>query len=407
MFEIKQKILKKILDVGNKAALSAPQNTKYRNLRVTAEEGMISFEWSHNDVYAVISVEASQSGGDVGITKPAQKIFVAKQVKGLVNSLSADKIISFFEAEDQTNRAEIHWDTAPFYLDVLSLDQFEPSIPAEKETLASVIVDGTKLHDAVSSIQHAMARDDPRAIINGINFNVKNHILALTATDSFRAASAEFKIMSYGQDDFPDQPRPPAQFEFTLAGKPLLSFLKTFKKGGSILVSQKKTSVVFEYTYRHSKEIKFQVHLHMKTLERAAQTTQKYPNVLPHVPTSITSTAKIHTMALSQALTRVTAVRPGHSDTLIISFREEGLGLQLRSTRGALGQFHIVPAEIDGEPGAMSVDRKYLVEAIQGLITHRAEYINVSMRTQSEPLVLKSHSDGTYVELLMPKIIHY
>lgn len=84
------------------------------------------------------------------------------------------------------SRVEVHCGSANFSLPAMPVEEF-PQIPQVDSISGSVPAD--VFADAVAQVSLAASKDDVTPVITGVQFNVNENSLTLTATDRYRVAT--------------------------------------------------------------------------------------------------------------------------------------------------------------------------------------------------------------------------
>ena len=130
------------------------------------------------------------------IEEPGRCVIPGKILSDIVKSLPDASI----EVETKDEQTHITCLDASFTLSSLNPADF-PYFP-QVDPSTTIVLPPAELADAVRCVGKAVSRDESRIILTGIYLTVKDGIVTLAATDSYRLAVAERPIPSTDITDF-------------------------------------------------------------------------------------------------------------------------------------------------------------------------------------------------------------
>ena len=152
------------------------------NVLMIVENGQLSLTGSDTELELLAKLPLVGESVDGEITVPARKLL------DIVRALNHDKIDVQLDGDKMVIKAG----RSRFSLATLPANDF-PSIE-RSESDFSIELKQTDLRSIIDSVSFAMAQQDVRQYLNGMLFEVSDHLLRLVATDGHRLALSNVKV---------------------------------------------------------------------------------------------------------------------------------------------------------------------------------------------------------------------
>jgi len=254
-------------------------------------------------------------------------------------------------------RVQLRCGSASFSLPAMPVDEY-PQIP--RVDSVSGIVPSETFAEAIAQVSLAASKDDVTPVITGVQFEVSENALTLTATDRYRVATRSI--------DWESRDASQAQTALVPA-KVVIEVGKTFGHSGnveiSIVKSEDRELIAF------TGENKTVTSLLIKG---------NYPPVGRLFPESVDNYSVISTADLIEAVGRVGLVLEREA-ALRFSFVEGQVTLEAAGTENAQA-VEIVDAHLVGEDTVVSLKPQFLLD---GLRSTHAEFARIGFTKTDNP----------------------
>lgn len=261
-----------------------------------------------------------------------------------------------------------------------------PTIDKEKSKLFPAIA----LVDALKACLFAVAEDETKQVLTGVNFLVKpNGAIALAATDGHRLATA--RIASQIQQSILEDQKVEEEenLNITIPAKSLEALKKLIPSGkdlgGEIAFYYQDNQLVLEIGDRT---------LTTRTLAGI------YPNYQALIPTEFTNEITLNKSQFLEALERlyVLADRKYNLVKIIVSTVERSLHMLVSSKDVGNGR-ESLDCEIVGGDRTIGFDSKFLIDSLRAL---PSEEVLLQVAEQGKPALLIPLGDFKITHLVMP-----
>nr|WP_256438203.1 DNA polymerase III subunit beta [Canibacter zhuwentaonis] len=119
------------------------------------------------------------------VSKPGRVLVPGKLLANIAKKLSVKEVEVSFDEHDSDNQVEIRNGSAVFKLPAMPVAEY-PEIPT-LDTVSGEVV-GQDFVNAILQVHAAASNDDVTPVLRGINFDIKDNIMTLSATDRYRIA---------------------------------------------------------------------------------------------------------------------------------------------------------------------------------------------------------------------------
>jgi DNA polymerase-3 subunit beta len=266
---------------------------------------------------------------------------------------------------------------------VANLATFEaaefPSLPAGDEDRA-ISLDADLLRRAIARVAFAAARDETRPVLTAVLFDFGPDGLTLAAADGFRLARARLG----GVTSSPHQLLVPARAVGEL---------------GRLLGSRGEVRLLPTAENRGLQVVVGDTALFARLIEG------RFPDVERVIPTEGTTHVSVETAGLLQAI-RVAGLFGSGGDARPVVLEPELGRLHLRARGDESGDAEVdLPTEIEGEPQAIAVNPRLLVDVLEAV---EAERLRLSWSSPQTPIVLREvgRPEAADLFIVMPMADH-
>ena len=254
-------------------------------------------------------------------------------------------------------RVEVRCGSASFSLPAMPVEEY-PQVPRVDAVTGSVPADA--FSDAVAQVSLAASKDDVTPVITGVQFEITENALTLTATDRYRVATRGIDFENQAAQD---------SLSALVPSKIVTEVCKTFSNAGEVRVAivkdDERELVAF------SGGSKTVTSLLIKG---------NYPPVGRLFPTSVDNYAVVNTAELIEAVGRVGLVLEREA-ALRFSFSEGTVTLEAAGTESAQA-VETVDAHLVGEDMVVSLKPQFLLDGLRA--TH-SEFARIAFTRTDNP----------------------
>lgn len=288
----------------------------------------------------------------------------------------------------EDGRVQVKCGSASFSLPSMPVEEY-PNIPAVDEI--SGLVPGEDFADAIAQVSVAASRDDVTPVITGVQFEVNENSLSLTATDRYRVALRGVEWENSGASE---------ELAALVPAKIVIEVGKTFAHAKQVSVAIVKNDD--RELIAFSDENKTVTSLLIKG---------NYPPVRRLFPESTENYAVVNTADLIEATNRVGLVLEKDA-ALRFTFTEGSLTLEAAGSETAQAS-ETVDAHLAGEEMVVSLKPQFLLDGLRA--THsefaRIAFTKTDNPNKPGPVLITSQnskdepSDDSFRYLLQPNLL--
>ncbi len=297
-------------------------------------------------------------------------VIQSKFILDIIRKLPSDLI--HFEMIDRL-KIRIYTENAQYNLNCLDANDY-PNLKMD-EHKDPVLLNGEVLKSLINQTVFAISTQELRPLFTGINITIMGDLLVFLATDSYRLAKKNIKLSTSVATDI----------NIVIPGKNIIELEKIIVDDECVEMHIFNNKVLFKY-----KNIKFQTNLLSGT----------YPNTSNLIPTEFGIIAKLNKADFTASVDRAALLTQG-KDKNIIKMKIENKEMVINSYASEIGKVE-EKLEVDTDPTAMidiSFNSKYMLEALR---TIKEEEILLMMTNDVKPIVIKSVTDESLIQLILP-----
>lgn len=336
----------------------------------------IKFELTNNGLY----LTASDSELTIKVLIEAKEIkeisslggiiIQSKYILDIVRKMPSDLIN--FEVIDGL-KIKIYTDNNQYNLNCLDINDY-PDVKLEINK-DPIIINGEIFKTIINQTVFAISNQELRPILTGVNFKFTKDVLETVATDSYRLAKKNIKLSSPVEKDV----------EIVIPGKNIMELERIITDDSDIEMHIFNNKVLFKY-----KNINFQTNI----------LSGNYPNTSNLIPSEFAYIVKVNKKDFNDAIDRAALLTQG-KDKNIVKMTLENTKMTINSYASEIGK---VEEQLSVETNnkdrlEISFSSKYMLEAIKTL---GEEEILLLLNSDVKPLIIKSLTDESLIQLILP-----
>ena len=333
------------------------------NVLLVVEDGQLKMTTTDLDIVVTgqVAVEEIEENGST--TLPARRL------AGIVRELPASEIA--IEVNDD-NAASMRCGNSFFKILGLPADDFPPA--PRLEDVKEFKVSAQTLRDGLKKVSYAISTDETRYVLNGIFFSLKDHKIALVATDGRRLAMTDSDI------EFPES----QECNVIVPTKAVNELQRLLKDAGD------KEEVRLSIS---AKQIAFETKdnlLVSKLIEG------NYPNFRQVIPGQAKHRVTLEREAFLSAVQRVSLLAQEKSNSVKITFSKGGI--EILANAADIGEAReSLAVKYNGPDMAIAFNPEYLMAPFRNL---DEDEVHLDLIDEVSPGVIRINTPFLYV--LMP-----
>lgn len=304
------------------------------------------------------------------IEKEGSIIIQSKYILDIIRKLPSDLVN--FELMDGL-KIKISSDNSQYDLNCLDPKEY-PSLKLE-EVDKPIVIKGNTFKTIINQTSFAISTQELRPLLTGINFKIVGDLFECIATDSYRLAKKNITLDAPCDENI----------NIVIPGKNIMELDKIINEDEDVEMHVFTNKVLFKY-----KNIIFQSNLLSGT----------YPNTSNLIPNDFSIIVNIKLDNYFNAIDRA-ALLTQNKDKNIVKMRIKGNQMIINSYVSEIGK---VEEKLDIETAAdtdidISFSAKYMLDALK---TMNDEEILILLNGEVKPIVIKSVSDESLIQLILP-----
>lgn len=297
-------------------------------------------------------------------------IIQSKYILDIIRKMPSDLIN--FELMDGL-KIKISSDNSQYDLNCLDPKEYPSMKLEEKEN--PIIVKGNTFKAIISQTAFAISTQELRPLLTGLNFKIVGDVLECIATDSYRLAKKNIKL------DTPSD----EEINIVIPGKNIMELDKIITEDENVEMHVFSNKVLFKY-----KNIIFQSNLLSGT----------YPNTSNLIPNDFAIIVNTKLDNYYDAIDRA-ALLTQSKDKNIVKMKIKNKQMIINSYASEIGK---VEEKLDVETADdavidISFSAKYMLDALK---TIKDEEILILLNGEIKPIVIKSMTDESLIQLILP-----
>lgn len=305
------------------------------------------------------------------IEQTGQVIVPSKYILDIIRKMPCDEInFELFEGY----KLKIYTDVNNYNLNCFDASEF-PIVKMEesKTPLNFKVGDFKKI---IEQTVFAISNQELRPLLTGVNLHVVANVLEVIATDSYRLAKKTIKL----------EESVPEEINVIIPGKNLIELNKSYDQlDDNMEIHVFNNKILFKFS-----NVSFQSNL----------LNGNYPNTANLIPSEFSITATTDLNVFSAAVDRASLLTQGKDKNIVIMNikNEDMLITSYASEIGKVEEKLKIEASTDADIN-ISYSAKYMLEALK---TFDDDKILILLNSDVKPIVLKSVSDESLIQLILP-----
>ena len=304
------------------------------------------------------------------IEKEGSIIIQSKYILDIIRKMPSDEIN--FELMDGL-KIKISSDNSQYDLNCLDSREY-PSLKLE-EVDNPIVINGDVFKSIISQTAFAISTQELRPLLTGLNFKIVGDVLECIATDSYRLAKKNIKL---------DKPID-EEVNIVIPGKNIMELDKIIVDDETVEMHIFSNKILFKY-----KNIVFQSNLLSGT----------YPNTSNLIPKDFAIIVNTNLNDFYSAIDRA-ALLTQNKDKNIVKMRIKNKQMIINSYASEIGKVE-EKLEVETQDDAnidISFSAKYMLDALK---TIKDEEILILLNGEVKPIVIKSMTDESLIQLILP-----
>lgn len=298
-------------------------------------------------------------------------IIQSKFLIDIIRKMPSD-VINFEVIDDL--KIIIYTETSKYNLNCLnSLDY--PQIDIEEKS-NFIKLKANDLKMMIKQVIFAISNQESRPLLTGINIKINDNVIETIATDSYRLAKKTIIL-----DEIYDE-----TIDIVIPGKNIDNLDKILEDSDdNVEIHIFNNKILFKY-----KNVSFQSNL----------LNGNYPNTSSFIPNEFKFVLTTKLDELFSSIDRAALLAQSKEKNIIKMETKEKM-LEISSFASEIGKVEdYIPIERNtDEDIAISFSAKYMMDALR---TFTSEDITIFMNGDSKPIILKSATDETLIQLILP-----
>ena len=297
-------------------------------------------------------------------------IIQSKYILDIIRKMPADLVN--FELMDGL-KIKISSDNSQYDLNCLDPKEY-PSLKLE-ESNNPIVVKGFTFKTIISQTAFAISTQELRPLLTGLNFKIVGDVFECIATDSYRLAKKNIVLSKPSEEEI----------NIVIPGKNIIELDKIIAEDEDVEMHVFSNKVLFKY-----KNIIFQSNLLSGT----------YPNTSNLIPNNFSIMVNTKLNNFFSAIDRA-ALLTQSKDKNIVKMRIKNNQMVINSFASEIGK---VEEKLDIETSNeanidISFSAKYMLDALK---TMKDEEILILLNGEVKPIVIKSITDDSLIQLILP-----
>ena len=247
-----------------------------------------------------------------------------------------------------------------------------PIIPKSPEEI-SFEINIKDIQKAFTQTVFAAALDGRRPVLSGVYLQIKDKVLTVAATDSYRLAEKKIDVSVDNN------------ISVIIPSHTILELVRILTKGegGDMVIKVSKNQIIFNIG---------SIFLTSRLIEGT------YPEYQKIIPTTVTTEATVDIEALTTILKRVNLFAREVSNGIKLQFTTNGI--EVISDNSQIGtEESMYKCDVEGKDQLVSFNAEYLIEGLNNIDGDTAK---IGINDPLTPGILKNTKDTSYIHIVMP-----
>jgi DNA polymerase III subunit beta len=370
-FEIKTDLLKKLVSKVERATAKTTTIPIMQGIYMSVTSDQLTFRAMNSNFGVEVTeiYKENEKNFKVLDGNHAAIVFADRRFASMVNSLprkTATIIIRDKKAVLKSGRAE-------FQLNVLDGAEF-PQFP-RLEDAVSLKIEPVVLSRLYDKTVFATSTSEARPVLTGVYHTIKDKVLTLVATDSFRLAHVTHDILMDIQE-----------VSAIVPGSTINELMKHLKDAEEVTVHFMENQVIYEFP---------------ETKIFARLIDGNYPNVNPLIPKAFTTEIQVKVYELLEAIKRALIMNPDEPVKIKIRSHDKQFRLLTRENENGVLTEDLMLVNGEGDNIQFGMSPKFLKDALEHY--PKESVVKIQFVHQLKPFVIRAlNGDDRNLDLLLP-----
>lgn len=367
--KIKKEILLENLNKVAKAISTKNLIPILSGIKFELEENGLTLTASDNDITIQTFIELNDE--EMTIEKTGSIIVQGKYILDIVRKLP-DEFINIEVIDDL--KILIYTDNSEFNLNGINKSEY-PNIVLEKNK-KYISLENKVFKQIINQTAFATSNDESRPVLTGINFKINGNIVECNSTDSYRLSRKVINIDTPAEESY----------NIVIPSKNLLEFTKILSDSDDLI----ELHIFNNKILFISNNLIFQSRL----------ISGNYPNTANLLPDDSVLKIKTNISELYNVIDRA-SILTSDKEKNVVTLETNSNTLYIKSSSAEIGRVEEKMSIIkDNEQDIkISFSAKYMMEALRSFV---GDEVELSFVGEINPIVLKSVSDDTLTQLVLP-----
>lgn len=369
-FSINRNLLLKNLLIVSKAISSKTPIPIFSGIKFELTENQLILIGSDTDISIYVNIDASQ---DLVINETGNIVLQAKYLIEIIRKVDSEFIT--FELLDGFT-IKIIASNSEFELNGINGVEY-PAIQFDKSD-DKVTFDANVLKTIIKQTVFSVSTSENRPILTGVNFLLKNGLLEVIATDSYRLSQKKLDLYVNTQ----------LECNIVIPGKSLVELSKS--------ISGDKSQINM---YIHSNKVLFEFD---NILYQTRLLEGTYPDASRLIPNEFGIEVNVNLHEIYSAIDRASLLSYDRSKNIVkleIDGSKNNLEILSNSPEiGRVNEYVNINNEIDGSL-IISFSARYFMDALKSL---DCTNVSISFNSDMKPFIIKNQDDESVTQLILP-----
>ena len=367
--KIKKEILLENLNKVAKAISTKNLIPILSGIKFELEENGLTLTASDNDITIQTFVELNDE--EMTIEKTGSIIVQGKYILDIVRKLP-DEFINIEVIDDL--KILIYTNNSEFNLNGINKSEY-PNIVLEKNK-KYISLENKVFKQIINQTAFATSNDESRPVLTGINFKINGNIVECNSTDSYRLSRKVVNIDTPAEESY----------NVVIPSKNLLEFTKILSDSDDLI----ELHIFNNKILFISNNLIFQSRL----------ISGNYPNTANLLPDDSVLKIKTNISELYNVIDRA-SILTSDKEKNVVTLETNNNTLYIKSSSAEIGRVEEkMSITKDNEQDIkISFSAKYMMEALRSFV---GDEVELSFVGEINPIVLKSTSDNTLTQLVLP-----
>ena len=270
------------------------------------------------------------------------------------------------------NLTKIKSDKSIFSVNCIPAIDYPPISFADTENGQSFVMESIELKELFDQTLFATSEKEARPVLTGLNFKCVGTTLEVVATDTYRLSKKVVQMQN------------PLEFNITIPKSALENVNKIVEVGQNVRVSITEKKVSFDLG---------------DCIVNTRLISGSYPDTSRLIPNEFSQVLNISTNELVGAIERASILLTEKNNVVKLNMDETEVFVSSKTMEVGYVVEKLNECAFEGEKLTIAFSAKYLLDAIKAIVS---DEISLQFTGDMKPIIIKSKSNPTLTELILP-----